>query len=341
MIFGVIWLKWVLDLQLIVFVVNHMVDMVLLVQTLVDMEVLAVLVEVAQMVLEVLAAANHHYLELVNIQASLDPVDQVEIMVDQTANNADVKLKVLAHLAPMAQLVKLAQMVSMVFLDYLAKMDKIQKMFLKNLHQEPSIALQVLPAHLDHQAVLEFVVCEALRVPPVSPEMMASLVPQENKVHLVLPVLMANPVKLAKKEMMLNDQLQEKVHVELPAHKEMKDQPEIKDQLAPQANLVKQDLPVLLDSKDPLALMVNKDLKVVLVPLVKMLNTVPALIATEEVVDLMVDVVAQEELEAMVEVVVLETMETMEVAAVMLVLLTNVFVFKRMTSNIYDFNVCC
>ena len=111
---GEIWLRWALDLQLIVSDVNHMVDMELLELNLLnqaDMAHLLDLEAVDHQDLEAqVAQDNPTFLALDNTLTSLEMEAQAEIMVHQIINNADVKLNLHAHLALMDLLVKLAQM---------------------------------------------------------------------------------------------------------------------------------------------------------------------------------------------------------------------------------------
>ena len=219
----------------------------------------------------------------------------------------------------------------MVFLVNMVKMDKVLMIFIKNLHLVPSTALLDPLAQLVQLVALVFVVCADLRDPLASLEMMASLVPLENKDPLVLQELMANPDKLETKVMMLKNQLPEKVPVEILVVKEMKEHKVIKDQLEPLVNLVRLDLLVLQASKALLDLMVILDQKVALVPLVMMLNTVPAPIVMEVDVVPMVEhtvvLVAMEVAAAVVPVLEIMEMvaETAAVAAMLVVTVKSVF----------------
>ena len=319
MIFGGIWLKWELQHHQIEFAVNHMVDMVHLVQIPADMVV-------DQAALEDLAVlVNPTFPVLDNTLPSLEQVDQVEIMEHQMVNNAAVKLKALVLLDLMALLVKLDQMVLTAFLVFLVKMVKVLKIFIKNPHLVHSTALLDHPALLDLLVDLVFEECVDLKDHLDSLEMMASLELLENKDHLVHQELMANLDKLEKKETTQKNQLQEKDHVEPLAHKVKKGHKEIKDQLELQANLVRLDLLVLLVFKDLLAQMVNKGVKDQLVQSAKMLNTAPVLIETVAAVDPMVDVEAQVAMAVPEQAI----MATMEATVAMLVLVIVEFVFKR------------
>jgi hypothetical protein len=282
-----------------------------------------VVMVVDQVVLVVLV--NQTFLELDNTPVSLEPGDQVEIMVHQMVNNAVVKLKAHALQVLMALLEKLDPMVLMAFLVFQEKMDKMLKIFIKNLHLVLSTALQVL---LDQLVQLEdpvSVVCVDLKVHLDSLEMMASLVPLESKDPLAHRELMENPEKLAKKEMMLKNQSPVKDLVATPELKEMKAHKGTKDQQVPLANQEKLDLQEPLASKAQLAQMVSKEVKDPLVQSAKMLNIVHAQTATVVAVDLMEDV---EDLVAMA-VLAPVTTATTEATAVTLVLVIVVFVFKR------------
>lgn len=98
-----------LELLLIVFDVNHMVDTALLVQTLEDMahplDQVLVLMALADLV-------NLPFQVLDNIQTQVSPAPEVQvgIMVDPTANNAVAKLNQHVHQVLMVQPVKQVQM---------------------------------------------------------------------------------------------------------------------------------------------------------------------------------------------------------------------------------------